>query len=162
MQPLGSVLRDLMPHESRLGVIRQVYETSVGPTLASRSRVLGLRDGRLLIGVRSEASLSDLEAFAGFVARTISERVDGAQVRRVEFRVIDVELEAALRSPAEASRPPLPRPSPEIEAEVENLTAGVRDSAVRHGLREWMAVVLAVREEETKLGCGSDADRRKT
>lgn len=154
MTPVGRVLTERQDGMAGLllGEARRLFATVVGPGLAAGAEVAAVRGFALVLAVRSEGDLRQLQSIEGFLLRTLNERLTHVKLRRVEYvldraagsvRRMEMPAAAVCVVPDEATR-----------ATIDEMTSRIGDPLLRERLGAWMGAVLC---QSKTLGEGAHA-----
>ena len=140
MLPLGVVLNGAHPWLARLGHVRRLFATVVGPSRAADTHVKGVYGDKLLVLVRSEPLVRMLTEIEPFLLKTLATRVDGAPIRRVCY-IVERGLHEEVRPDNVAVGPPVLDPvrREAVDRTVDKLPEGT----LKMAMKGWMTAALA-------------------
>ena len=130
---------------ARLGQVRRLFSTVVGPTAAKESTVIALEAGRLVIGVPGAGMQRQMESVQSYLVRIINERMGANTVKDVHFihlrHVAHPNRRVAVPVTLEA-----PQFSQELIEAANAAAVSVPDSDLREQLAGWFKLMLAKSE----------------
>jgi hypothetical protein len=145
---IGDILsqrRIVTDARARLGQVRRLFATVVGPTTAKESTVIRLEAGRLTIGVPGAGMQRQMESVQSYLVRVINERMGANTVKDVHFihlrHVAHPNRRVAVPVTSE------PRQFSQKLTEAANAAAvSVPDKDLREQLVGWFKLMLAKSE----------------
>ena len=104
MRSLFDRRRPFFPWAARLGNVRRLYGTVVGPSLAADSMVRGVFGEKLVIAVRRHPVIANLKSVEPYLLRMLGEHLGGRPIKVVQYYVdAQLDCETAPRVPRRPS-----------------------------------------------------------